>query len=404
MIDFELTEDQRIMVDAVSQFARASLGERARAVEAAREVPEDIRKSAHEMCLGMVALPESCGGQDLGMLTSVLLEEELGKVDAAAAFGLPGPGAFGTAVVELASDAERDTLLAPFAEPDAHDRFGAVAFSERRAGERPGFSTTARRDGDGWRIDGEKDYVLNAGIASRYLVFAQVDADAGWNGIGAFVVSPKDVAVGARHDTLGLDAARFASLKLDGAKVEASGRIGPSDSEAFTRALLRYFAKQSLVVAARGVGLSQYAFDLAREYCDTRKAFGKPIGHFQAVAFNLADRLMDVESARWMLWRAAWQWDAKGDDERGCLLASAQATAHALEVAMRCADDCVGLHGGAGFIRDVIAEKLMRDAKQLALCAPTSELCDQLATAVELGLPLDPALLLPTPETQPIFT
>ncbi len=404
MIDFELTEDQRIMVDAVSQFARASLAERVRSVEGAREVPEDIRRSAHEMCIGMVALPESAGGQGLGMLTAVLLEEELGKVDAAAAFGLPGPGAFGTAVAELAGEAQRDTLLAPFAAPDAHHRFGAVAWSEARAAERAGFATRATRDGDGWRLDGRKDFVLNAGIASDYLVFAQVDADAGWNGIGAFVVPAADVVAGARHDTLGLDAARFGSIALEGVKVDAARRIGPSDPDEFTRAVLRYFAKQSLLVAARGVGLSQQAFDLAREYCDTRKAFGKPIGHFQAVAFNLADRLMDVESARWMLWRAAWQWDQRSDDERAGLLASAQATAHALEVAMRCADDGVSLHGGAGFIRDLVAEKLMRDAKQLALCAPTSELCDQLAAAVELGRPLDAALLFPTPEIQPIFT
>src|SRR6185436_12422532 len=121
------------------------------------------------------------------------------------------------------------------------------------------------------------------------------------------------------------------------------------------------------------------------------------------VAFNLSDRLMDVESARWLLWKAAAAWDGKAP-EKQALHATAQAAASAFETAMRTADDCVSLHGGSGFIRDVIAEKLMRDSKQLALCAPTAEQLDQLAAAIDLGAPLDPALVLPTPDTQAIFT
>ena len=100
---------------------------------------------------------------------------------------------------------------------------------------------------------------------------------------------------------------------------------------------------------------------------------------------------------------ARWHWDSK-KDERRCLHASAQAVAHALEATMRCADDCVSLHGGMGFIRDALAEKYMRDAKQIALCCPTVDQLDQLAAAIDLGGHLDAALLLPTPETQAIFT
>jgi len=112
---------------------------------------------------------------------------------------------------------------------------------------------------------------------------------------------------------------------------------------------------------------------------------------------------MDVDSARWLLWRAAHAWDAKRK-EKDALLFTAQGVASALEAAMRTADDCVGLHGGSGFIRDLVAEKLMRDAKQLALCCMTAEQLDQLAAAIELGAALDPALVLPTPDTQAIFT
>jgi acyl-CoA dehydrogenase len=402
MIDFQPSEEQLLMRDAVAQFARASLRERVREVETSGAVPEDIRRAAHEMALASASIPEACGGQGLGLVTGVLLEEEIAAVDAASACALPGPGAFGTAVVELGGEVAGE-LLAPFFGADAHGRYGALAWSEERPHpERPGMVTVARREGDGWVLQGKKSHVIAAGLADRFVVVAQEDEGAGWNGLGAFVVEgdAPGVTRGERHKTLGLDAVWFGDVGFEGTPAR---RIGPAAGEAMTAALLRVFCKRALLVAARAVGLASGAFELAREYCDTRVAFGKPIGHFQAVAFILADRLMDVESARWLVWEAAWSWDS-GQPEKDSLLKSAQAAAHALDIAMVCADDCVSLHGGMGFIRDAIPEKLMRDAKQLALCSPTSETLDQLAAVLEIGAPLDPALVLPTPELQTIFT
>src|SRR5690606_31278351 len=153
--------------------------------------------------------PEAYGGHGQGLVTVVLLEEELGAADAAAAFALPGPGAFGRAVLELGDEAQAERYLAPFAAADGHDRFGAVAWSEPSPNKaRAGFSGTAAREGDGYRISGKKAFVMNAERADRFVVFAQVDAEAGWGGIGAFVVErgAAGLTVGARHRTLGLDA------------------------------------------------------------------------------------------------------------------------------------------------------------------------------------------------------
>jgi alkylation response protein AidB-like acyl-CoA dehydrogenase len=141
---------------------------------------------------------------------------------------------------------------------------------------------------------------------------------------------------------------------------------------------------------------------VTREYCDTRVAFGKPIGHFQAVAFTLADRAMDVEAARALVWRAAFLWDS-GAPEKDALLATAHAVSFAHEAAMRCGDDAVQLHGGAGFMRDYPVEKMMRDAKQLQLCGMTAEHADQLAACIELGRPVDPAVVLPSADSQNAF-
>lgn len=404
MIDFEPSEEQRLVQQSVADFAKSAIAPRVREAEKARSVPEDVRRLAHEMGLGVMDMPEIAGGQGLGLVTSVLVEEELGAADAAAAFGLAGPGAFGAAVVELGTAEQAAGALADFAAPDAIGLYGAVAWSEPAPNKaRAGFATVAKADGDGFVITGKKSFVVNAHAADRFVVFAQVDESKGWDGIGAFIVrrDAPGLVMGARHDTLGLDAADFGEITLTGVRVDAPARLlGGGD---FTRACLRFFAKRALVVAARAVGVARFAFDLAREHCENRTAFGKPIGHFQAVAFALSDRHMDVESARWLVWRAAHAWDAKLSESHA-LVATAQAAAFALEAAMRTTDDAVGMHGGSGFIRDLVAEKLMRDAKQLALCCPTAEQLDQIAAAVDLGAPLDPALVLPTPDAQAIFT
>jgi acyl-CoA dehydrogenase len=404
MISFEPTEDQQLIVSTVAEFAKTTLAPRTREFEKARQVPEDVRKAAHELGLAMAPVPEALGGQGLGLLTAAMINEELAYGCSAAPYALPGFGAFTLAALELGSDEQASALLAPIQAADAHSTYGAVAWSERLPNrESAGFTTTAKRAGDGYELTGVKSFVGNAEQADTFIVFAQLDASAGWNGIGAFIVRKDNpgLKVGARHETLGLDCASFGEITLEGAKVSATDRLeGRGD---LVRATVRFFAKYSLMIAARQVGLGRAAFDIAREYCDIRKAFGKPIGHFQAVAFTLADRHIDVESARELVRRAAWAWDS-GQDENTALLWSAQAVAHAHEVAMRAGDDAVQLHGGAGFMRDVIVEKMMRDAKQIALTGATAEHMDQLAAAIELGGALDPALVLPTPETQAVFT
>ncbi len=407
MISFEPTEDQKLMVESVAQFAKNALRPRIRELEKLRGVPEAIRKTAFELGLGLVALPEAVGGAGLGLTTSVLLEEEVAWGDPAAAFAFGGPGAFGFAVLELGTTAQAQAALATFTTEGGHDRFGAVAWGEAKAHrERPGFVTIAKKSGDGWTLDGAKAYIVNADRADHFVVFAQVDEAAGWRGVGAFLVDKgaPGLSILAREETLGLDAVSFGGIALAGVTVPESARLlGGAD---FSAALVRFFARHAVVVAARGVGLSRAAFEVTREYVDTRKAFGKPIGHFQAIAFTIAERAMDVDAGRGLVWRAAAAWDAfdKGEgDAQECLLRSAQAIAFVHEAAMRCGDDGVQLHGGAGFMRDYPVEKFMRDAKQIGLCGMTAEHADQLAGAVALGVAVDPGLVLPTPETQNAF-
>ena len=409
MIGFEPTEDQKMVRDAVAQLAERTLRPRIREHERARALPNDVHDAAHAMGLPLAAFPEEVGGAGLGLVTQVLIEEELAFGDPAAGFALCGPGAYGWAALLLGGPAHGKELLAPFAGDGAARRFGGVAWGERApSAERPGLVTTAGRVASGgWRLAGEKAYVLNADRAASFIVFAQVDPSAGWRGLGGFVVpaDSKGLRVLPRVDTLGLDAASFGGLALDGVEVPDAARLVHGGDAG---RLVSFFATQGLFVAARAVGLARAAFELTRDYCEQRKAFGKPIGHFQAVAFTLADRSMDLDAARTMVWRAAWLWDAlaKGADrvtERDALLHTAWAISFALEAAMRAGDDAVQLHGGSGFMRDYPVEKWMRDAKQLQVCAMTAEQADQLAAQIALGRPIDPALVLPSAESQSVF-
>src|SRR5688500_1369942 len=159
MISFEPTEDQKMMVESVAQFARTVLRPKFRDFERERGLPEAVRKTAHELGLGLVALPEAAFGAGLGLTTAVLLEEEIAWGDPSAAFGFGGPGAFGLAVTELGTTEQAKTALEAFAADDGHARFGAVAWGEKKAhATRAGLSTIAKKDGEGWRIDGAKAY------------------------------------------------------------------------------------------------------------------------------------------------------------------------------------------------------------------------------------------------------
>ncbi|HEX8790068.1 MAG TPA: acyl-CoA dehydrogenase family protein [Polyangiaceae bacterium] len=409
MISFEPTDDQKMVRDSVAQFADKTLRPRIREFEKKRGLPDEVLASAHEMGLPLAAYPETVGGAGLGVMTQVLIEEELAHGDPAAPFALGGPGAYGSAALILGGPEVAAKLIAPFVGAGAHARVGAVAWGEPKAArDRAGLATTAEKTASGgWKLQGEKAYVLNAHRAQSFIVFAQVDASKGWDGIGAFVVpsGAKGLRVTARLDTLGLEAADFGGVALEGVEVPADARLEHAGDP---HRLVCFFASQALLVAARGVGLARAAFAVTRDYCEQRKAFGKPIGHFQAVAFTLADRATDVEAARAMVWRAAWLWDevARTGDvgtTREALLHTAWAVSFTHEAAMRAGDDAVQLHGGSGFMRDYPVEKWMRDAKQLQLCAMTAEHADQLAASIAVGKPLDLALVLPSAESQNAF-
>jgi acyl-CoA dehydrogenase len=394
MISFALEEDQQLIQDTVRKFAAESIRPQMRELEKARLIPDALRKQFHELGLGLLDMPEAAGGQGAGLVTAALVHEELAFGDPGAAVALWAPHLAAQAIFALGDAEQQKRFLGRFAETYGHARLGAVAWADKQP-LLEGFSTTAKKDGDGWILDGHKTFVVNGGKADLTVVFAQMDGTSGWGEIGAFVVEAgtPGMKAGDRHALLGLETVHAAEVILQGCRVPDENRLRGAK---ITDGAKNMFVRWSVVNGARQVGLMRAAYELALEYTQERKAFGKPVAHFQSIAFTLADMAMDVESARWMVLRGA------SELEKGRPLAAVEACVHANEAAWRVADNGVQLLGGAGYVKDYPVEKWLRDTKTLALFQPTSEIANLSVASAELGHAVGTGL--PSAAIQPFFT
>jgi alkylation response protein AidB-like acyl-CoA dehydrogenase len=376
MISFGLEEDQQIIQETVRKFAAEELRPKMRAFEKSG-VPDGLKKKFEEMGLGL---------EDVGLSTAVLVHEELAFGDPGAAVALSAPYDGNRTLLALADDAQRTRFAG---------KATAVCYSERKA-PLDGFSTVAKRVDGGWSLTGKKAFVVGGGDAELHVVFAQLEGANGWDGIAAFVVERGNpgLRAGDKHALLGLEAVAAREVVLESCKVADGNRLlgGGELGKRVEHALARIM----VINSARQVGLARAAYEFALEYTQERKAFGKPVAHFQSIAFTLADMAMDVDAARWMVWRAATELD------KGAWTSTVAATAHANEAAWRVADNGVQLLGGAGYVKDYPVEKWLRDTKALALFAPPSEVAELALAGAELGEPV--AHGLPSTAIQPFFT
>ncbi len=359
MISFALSDDDKGLRDMAHDFADTRLRPAARDCERAGAVPAALQNEYHDLGLDVLALPENAGGAGLGNVSLAIVQEELGWGDAGMLHAMPGPGLFGYLVMATAAAETQERLLGRYAQGLAH---AAVAVGEPG----PGYSgelveTTAVPDGDSYRLHGHKRIVLGAEGADQYLVAARTPQD-GESAMSLFVVAAgtDGLKLGARHRTLGLEAAAFHSLDLDGVLIPGdalvAGGLTPAQLELVQ-------GRADLVLAAEALGVARAAVEYASSYAATRKAFGQLIAAFQGVSFYLADMATQLEAARGLLWQAAWSLD-QGQDVSYLLPA---AVLQAYEAALFATNGAVQLLGGHGYVQDHPVEKWMRDVRALTL-------------------------------------
>ncbi|MFG2791726.1 acyl-CoA dehydrogenase family protein [Streptomyces sp. NPDC048419] len=366
-----LSDEQRDIVELTRAFAREEIRPRARAVdEADVETPWDLWRKAAKVGITGFMLPEEYGGSGFtDVFTQCLVQEELCVGDLGIGNLLCSNGFFADPVLELGSERQKRDWLTPLAGPDTP--MTALATTEPGAGsDAASIVSTAHRTKDGYRINGQKAWISNAGEAAQYVVFAKTDPTKRARGVSAFLLrnDTEGVSFGEPMKKMGQRAIVCREMFLQDAFVPEQHRLG-AEGQGF-HGLMRTFDISRAVLGAAATGVARAAYEYARDYARERRQFGKPIIEHQAVAFRLADMRTRVEQARLMTWRAARRLDAGLEATTEAAMAKLTAS----ETAAYCTWAAVQTLGGWGYSREFPVEQWMRDAKLEEIEEGTSDI------------------------------
>ncbi len=354
MIDFEPSEEQGLIVETVHQFAEQEIRPIARECDESGSIPEKLLATAHELGLVANALPElHGGGGERNAVTAALIAEELAWGDLSLALAILSPGLLALPITDFGTEEQQREWLPRL----IGERFvpGALALQEPRFGSDPFRpAAQARREGDGYVLEGAKCQVPWLDGGDAVLIFAAADG----RPQGFLVERDADGLEVALEQNMGIQALPTATLELHGVRLPTSTRLG---GEAGCD-LARVVTRGRVALAAMGVGLARATFEVARDYAKEREAFGVKIAQKQAIAFKLADMAIEIDGARLLTWEAAWRLDAGLPALREATLAYQQVR----RVALDAADGAVQVLGGHGYIRDYLPELHLRNARGLA--------------------------------------
>jgi alkylation response protein AidB-like acyl-CoA dehydrogenase len=368
-MNFSLTEEQELIQQAARDFAQNDLFPEVIERDEAQQFPkEEVRKMGELGFLGMMVDPKY-GGSGLDTLSYVLVMEELSKVDASSSVIVSVNNSLVCWGLETyGTEEQKEKYLTRLSTGEI---IGAFCLSEPEAGsDATSQKTTAIDKGDHYVINGTKNWITNGSSAEVYLVIAQTDKDKRHKGINALIVEKgtEGFEIGPKENKLGIRGSDTHSLIFNDVKVPKENRIG-DDGFGFKFAM-KTLAGGRIGIAAQALGIAAGAYELALKYSKERKAFGTEISNHQAIAFKLADMHTQIEAARHLVYKAAWDKDNGNDYD----LSGAMAKLYASQVAMETTVEAVQIHGGNGFVKDYHVERLMRDAKITQIYEGTSEI------------------------------
>jgi acyl-CoA dehydrogenase len=362
-------EDFTQIRDAVRQLVREVVVPREEEIDLHDRIPEELRGAAADMGLFGYALPEEYGGLGVDMREDVELAFEFGYTTPAfrSLFGTNN-GIAGQVIARFGSEEQKKTFLPRLA---AGELIGSFALTEAEAGSDPaGLRTSARRDGDGWVIDGAKRYITNAPLADLFVVFARTDpAEKGGRGISSFVVDARapGVSLGAKDVKMGQSGAWTSEVFFDDVRVPADALVG-EEGRGYAKALT-VLSRGRLHIAALCVGMAQRVLDESVAYAATARQGGAPIGRFQLVQALIADMHAETLAGRAMVREVAARYDSGEDTSIG----PSSAKLWCSEMVGRATDRAVQVHGGLGYLRTTPVERFYRDARLYRLYEGTSE-------------------------------
>ena len=368
MIGFELTEEQQQFQKLARDFAANEIRPMAGQHDESGEWPLAILEKAWELGLMNTKIPVECGGMGLSVLDTAIMEEEIGWGCTGIATAITANTLAQVPVVVAGTPEQHQKWLAPMMEAPL---MCSYAVTEPGAGsDVAGAKTVAIKKGDKYILNGQKMWITGAGHASWFFVLAKTDADAGHKGMTGFIV-PADapgVTIGKKENNMGQRASDTRGITFEDVEIPEENRLG-DEGKGFLIAMKAFDYTRPLV-AATCVGLGRAAMEHAIAYAKERKAFGRSIGDFQGVSFMIADMASDIEAARLLVWKSAYEID----QGRRNTLYAAYAKRFAADTCMRVATDAVQVFGGNGFNKEYPVEKLMRDAKIMQIYEGTSQI------------------------------
>jgi alkylation response protein AidB-like acyl-CoA dehydrogenase len=366
-----LTSEQREIRDLVRTLARERIAPRAAEIDKSAEYPWDIAKLFRENGIfGTIAAEEHGGVGESALMTLVVIEE-IAKVCATSAL-IVAAQELGALPIKLAGSEEQKRRFLPGLA--SGETLGAYALTEPEAGsDAAAMRTEARRDGDGYVLDGSKRFITNAGVAGLYLVFAKTDPSARHAGITAFAVEAgtPGLEIGRIEPKMGIKGSTTGELFFRECRVPAANRIG-EEGEGF-RTAMRVLDRTRPGIAAQALGIAEGATDYALEYARTRTTMGEPIASHQLVAGMLADMEVRCEAGRGLLYRVGALIDSGADGPELSKL-SAIAKLFCSDAAMAVTTDAVQVLGGYGYMQEHPVERMMRDAKITQIYEGTNQI------------------------------
>ena len=368
-MNFSLTEEQKMVRDAARGFAQTELKPGVIKRDELQEFPDNLVKKMGALGFMGIMVDPKYGGSGMDTISYILIMEELSKIDASASvivsvnnslvcYGLQTYG----------SEDQKEKFLPKLA---SGEFVGAFCLSEPEAGSDATSQQTSAIDcGDHYLINGTKNWITSGGRSDVYIVIAQTDRSKGSKGINAFIVEKgmDGFEIGPKEDKLGIRGSDTHTLQFNDVRVPKENRIG-ENGFGFKFAM-KTLSGGRIGIAAQALGIASGAYELALQYSKQRKAFGTQICNHQAIAFKLAEMATDIEAARHMVMKAAWEKDQGINYDTS----SAMAKLFASRIAMEHTVEAVQIHGGNGFVKDYHVERLMRDAKITQIYEGTSEI------------------------------
>ncbi len=368
-MDFNLSDEQKMMRQVAAEIADEKLAPKGEEMEENREIPAELLAFLAEQGYFGMFLPERYGGAELDFITYALTIEQFSRGSPAVALVVSVQNALvGLPILRHGTEAQKEKYLARVA---SGELVGAFALSEDEAGsDAANVQLKAEKKGDAYVLNGHKKYITNAGFAGLFLVVARTGPEEGAKGLSCFLVErdAPGFTVGERFDGMGMCALDVRRLEFENCEIPAGALLG-AEGEGLKIALAGLDGSR-IGCAAQAVGIAQQTYNEAKRYAGEREQFGRPIISFQGIQFYLVEMATRTDAARLLTLRAA----ALADAGEPFSAEAAMAKLYASEAANFCANLGVQIHGGYGYMKDYVVERFFRDARVTEIYEGTSEI------------------------------